>query len=199
MVDRIDPARMAFDFDGVLADTMRLFLQIAQIEFGITSIEYEDITDYELEECLALESHVIDAIIDRILDGRCNHWLQPIPGAINILTKIAQQTNKLLFVTARPSADSLDEWINHVLPAVAATMEIVATGSFDKKVGILLQHKMAYFVEDRLETCFALAAAGIRPILFRQPWNRQEHPFTEVSDWQALAKLIDFNGYKPTP
>ena len=190
---------MAFDFDGVLADTMRLFLQIAQIEFGITSIEYEDITDYDLEECLALESHVIDAIIDRILDGRCNHLLQPIPGAINILTKIAQQTNKLLFVTARPSADSLDEWINHVLPAVAATMEIVATGSFDKKVGILLQHKMAYFVEDRLETCFALAAAGIRPILFRQPWNRQEHPFTEVSDWQALAKLIDFNGYKPTP
>ena len=148
---------------------------------------------------MTLESHIIDAIIDRILDGRFNQWLQPIPGANYILTKIGQQTNKLLFVTARPSVDSLDEWVNRVLPAVADNMDRVATGSFDKKVDILLQHDMAYFVEDRLETCFALAAGGIQPILFQQPWNRQAHPFAEVSDWQALAKLIDFNGHKPIP
>ena len=195
MAYRFDPARMAFDFDGVLADTMRLFVDIARIEFGIASIRYEDITDYNLEVCLTLKPDIIDAIIVRILDGRFNAWLQPFPGATDILTKIGLQTERLLFVTARPSADSLDKWLGQILPKVAANIEMVATGSFDNKVDILVKHKVTHFVEDRLETCFTLAGAGIHPILFRQPWNRRAHPFTEVADWHQLAKLIDFNGH----
>jgi len=49
-----------------------------------------------------------------------------------------------------------------------------------------------YFVEDRLETCFPLSDAGITPVLFKQPWNRKEHPFIEVGTWRELESLIDF-------
>ena len=37
-----------------------------------------------------------------------------------------------------------------------------------------------------------LKDAGITPILFKQPWNRESHPFIEVNDWQEMEALIQF-------
>lgn len=84
-MDMLDPATLAFDIDGVIADTMTLFLEIASDVFGINS-----------------------------------------------------------------------------------------------------------FVEDRLDTCYLLQDAGIRPILFKQPWNRESHPFVEIRGWEELEGLINF-------
>ena len=39
----IDPAAIAFDIDGVVADTMSLFLEIARDVHHINHIRYEDI------------------------------------------------------------------------------------------------------------------------------------------------------------
>ena len=38
----IHPASVAFDIDGVIADTMTLFLDIARDVFHINGIRYED-------------------------------------------------------------------------------------------------------------------------------------------------------------
>ena len=40
----IDPAAVAFDVDGVIADTMALFIYIARDEYAIKGIRYEDMT-----------------------------------------------------------------------------------------------------------------------------------------------------------
>jgi uncharacterized HAD superfamily protein len=85
------------------------------------------------------------------------------------------------------------EWIDDFLPLHSSDVEIVATGSFDDKVEVLTERNISFFVEDRLETCFSLQAAGVTPILFRQPWNRIEHPFTEVGTWRELESLIRFS------
>jgi 5'(3')-deoxyribonucleotidase len=37
-----------------------------------------------------------------------------------------------------------------------------------------------------------LRDAGIEPVLFKQPWNREPHPFVEVGNWDELEALIDF-------
>ena len=71
-------------------------------------------------------------------------------------------------------------------------IEVVATGSFDAKADVLAARNITYFIEDRLETCFPLQAAGIVPVLFRQPWNRKRHPFLEVGSWKELESLIEF-------
>ncbi|MEA3280918.1 MAG: haloacid dehalogenase, partial [Thermodesulfobacteriota bacterium] len=62
----IDPASVAFDIDGVLADTMTLFLDIAREEYDITGIRHEDITCYMLEKCIDIDEEIIEAIIVRI-------------------------------------------------------------------------------------------------------------------------------------
>ena len=84
----IDSKSLAFDIDGVFADTMTLFLDIARDEYNINSIKYEDTTIYKLEECLDIDTKTINEIIIRIMDGSHAAELTPIDGAVEVLTRI---------------------------------------------------------------------------------------------------------------
>jgi 5'(3')-deoxyribonucleotidase len=188
----IQPGSVAFDIDGVVADTMRLFLDIAREEFNLNGIRYEDISCYNLEECLDIDGDILDAIISKILTGEYRAPLKPVEGAPEVLAAVGRRHSPLLFVTARPHPGPIREWVQRTLPLDGTSVDIVATGSFEAKSGVLLDRGISYFVEDRLETCFLLQDVGIRPLLFRQPWNRKNHPFVEVNNWLELAALIEF-------
>jgi len=188
---KIDSATLAFDIDGVFADTMSLFIDIAQEEYKINNLRYEDISCYYLEECVDLNPKIIGDIIVKILDGKHNAPLKPIDGSAQVLTRLGK-SGRLLFVTARPYLGPIHDWILKTLSLDSESVEVIATGSFDAKADVLLGKNISYFVEDRLETCFALKEKGITPVLFRQPWNRKEHPFVEVGSWEELEAMIDF-------
>ncbi len=187
----IDPASVAFDFDGVFADTMTLFLDIARDEYLITGLRYEDIKHYTLEKCLGIDREIIEAIITKILDGNHTAPLKPIDGATEVLTRLGKHS-PLLFVTARPYKGPICDWMLNLLPLDPERIEVIPTGSYEEKADVLLYKGISCFVEDKLETCFLVKEAGITPVLFRQPWNREEHPFTEVADWKELESLIAF-------
>ena len=189
---KIDPASVAFDIDGVVADTMTLFLDIAHQEFNINSIQYEEITCYNLADCLDIKPKVIDAIVTRILDGNYNAPLNPIAGAPEVLTQLGNRYGPVIFITARPYVGPIREWIDQTLRLDPTAIEVIATGSHEVKKDVLQKRNILYFVDDRLETCFALQDTGVQPILFRQPWNRELHPFVEVGSWDELQALIAF-------
>ena len=189
----IKPGSIAFDIDGVVADTMSLFLEIGRDDYGIRHIGYDDITDYNLDECLDMDPDIIGEIVVKITDGSHSQALNPIQGAMETLGKIGARVGSLTFVTARPHLGPLEDWLCRGISMTRDSMDIVATGSFDDKADALLSRGKSFFVEDRLETCFLLKEAGIEPILFRQPWNRREHPFVAVDVWSELEELIDFS------
>lgn len=188
---KIDPARIAFDIDGVVADTMSLFLLIAG-KFGVSDVRYEDITEYDVRKCMSIDDDVLTAIILRILSGEYAWPLEPLPGAIDVLKRLNKNHRPTLFVTARPEAEHIENWLLTSLDASVDDIEVVATGSFSDKKDVLLEKGISQFVDDRLETCFVLAEAGISPIVFRQPWNRKPHPFFEVSSWNEIENMICF-------
>jgi len=188
----IHPSELAFDIDGVIADTMTLFIDIAREEFGIGDIKYEDIKEYSLHGIAGVDELTFIKIIDLILGGKYSGSLDPLAGAASVLQKLNQKHCPTLFVTARPNEVQAREWILNTLCLAPDCFEIVATGSFDNKREVLLNKRVKYFVEDRLETCFTLSEAGIHPIVFKQPWNRKPHPFCEVENWQELESLIMF-------
>lgn len=186
----IDPKSIAFDIDGVIANTMELFIEIGRMEHDVDWVRYEDITSYSLNDCLDLDPDIIKDIVRQLLDGSYKTPLHPIPGAADALGRLGARY-PLLMVTARPSIGPIGRWMERLLEPYGVTAEIVPTGDFEAKADVLKDRCITHFVEDRLETCFVLAQAGITPILFKQPWNRQPHPFTEVAAWDELTTLID--------
>jgi len=190
----IKPGSIAFDIDGVVADTMSLFLEIGRDDYGIQHIGYDDITSYNLDECLDMDPDIIGEIVVKITDGNYPQPLKPIQGAMETLGKIGERAGSLTFVTARPHLGPVGDWMREWIPAVSRdSMDIIATGSFNNKADVLLSKGKSFFVEDRLETCFLLKEAGIEPILFKQPWNRRKNSFISVNFWNELEDLIDFS------
>ncbi len=182
--------RLAFDIDGVVADIMTTFLDLARERYGRGHLRYEHITTFFLEECLDLEPWIIDTLIRELIDRPHELPVEPFPHAVPVLTRLAQET-PLLFITARDRAAPIRTWLQRALDRVPPeAIRVFATGDPDSKIHYLQDHGIRYFVEDRLETCHHLAAHGITPILFAQPWNRQPHPFLEVADWPELAGLL---------
>lgn len=189
---KIPPSDLAFDIDGVFADTMTLFLDLARHEFGIETLRYEEISDYDFRAISGMQEDVALEILGRIVAGDYRLPLKPMHGAPEVVEKLARLHRPILFVTARPSGDYIYRWLLEVLPVEEGAIEVVATGSFDDKQEVLLSRGIQSFVEDRLETCFMLEKAGISPIVYKQPWNRRPHPFAEVENWQDIESLIAF-------
>lgn len=188
----INPSSIAFDVDDVVADTMSLFLEIARHEYRLDRYRHADITSYMVEDCIDIDKGILETIFSRIIDGNFSIPLLPLAGAPEVLFRLSRYQRSLLFVTARPSPDSISGWIQGILPLDRNCIDIVATGAFDAKADVLVNRNITCFVEDRLETCYTLEAAGVTPILFKRPWNRKPHPFAEVGSWSELEEMIDF-------
>lgn len=188
----IDPAVLAFDIDGVIADTMNLFLDILGDHYDIHDVRYADITSYRLDHCLDLDVDILERAVSRIIDGRYRSDLKPIPGAAAVLKRIAATTGRVLMVTARPEIGPMGNWMRRLLDGYYERTRIVATGSFEAKSEVLLENNVRWFVEDRLETCHLLKAVGIEPVVFRQPWNQEPHDYLQVESWPELEQWIAF-------
>lgn len=188
----INPASLAFDIDGVVADTMSLFLEIVRDVHNINSIRYEDICCYNLVECTGLDPEIVDSVVERLLNGNYSSILAPMLDAADVLTRIERHHSPLLFVTARPYLGPIRDWLLESLSLGPQSIDIVTTGSHENKVEVLLDRNIGCFVEDRLDTCDLVHDAGILPILYKQPWNRVSHPYREIGSWKELEALIDF-------
>jgi uncharacterized HAD superfamily protein len=188
-MDKIDPALIGFDIDGVVADTGGSFIRIAKEEFGMNSISLEDITSFDVAACLDVDQEIIDDIFSRLLDDPLNAGLQPMHGAISVLHRIAEDA-PLTFVTARPHEEPISRWLKHFLqPDTFEKIRMVAMGEHDNKTPYIKDLGLKYFVDDRLQTCQMLIQEDITPLVYNQPWNMNGHDLPTVNDWQAIHSL----------
>ena len=188
---KITSNEIAFDIDGVFADTFRIFVEKATKVYGY-QFDYEDITEYEFMSVININKEASEKIIQTLLDHPIESGIKPIDGAVEVLTRLSS-IGPLLFVTARPDKDVILEWIYHQLPGVNINfISLEATTTHEKKIPVLLKNRIKYFVEDRLETCYLLDKASITPIVFEQPWNKKPHPFPVVRGWNNISEMIEW-------
>lgn len=188
-MNKINPALIGFDIDGVVADTGGAFIRIAGEEYGINSITLDDITSFEVIDCLDVDQGIIEAIFTRLLDDPLTAGLQPMEDAISVLHRFADEA-PLTFVTARPHKKPIARWLKNFLqPATFEKIRLVAMGVHDNKTSYIKDLGLKYFVDDRLQTCRMLANEGITPLVYNQPWNKNGHGLPTVNDWQAIRNL----------
>jgi len=192
-VENISPRELAFDIDGVVADTFRVFVETARKRYHV-QVAYEDITEYDFRKVIDIDDKIAIEIIHRILDDPIGMRIKPIEGAVKVLRLLAEE-GPILLVTARPGRPAIYEWVLQQLQGVDRNLiHLEATGTHEEKIPILLEHGIRYFVEDRLDTCFLLAAAQVTPIVFEQPWNQKPHPFIRVRSWTEIGQMVAWSG-----
>lgn len=186
---KIDPGLLGFDFDGVIADTAETFLRIACEEFDLCGIRKEDITDFEVEECLDVPSEIVDTIFTKVLLDSVGTGLKPMAGAIEVLGQLAEIA-VVTVVTARPYASPVHDWLDSMFPkSTLPRIRVVAMGAHDDKPRHIHNQELRYFIDDRAETCVQLSQAGIKPFVFCQPWNEKRHQLPVVNSWQEIRTL----------
>lgn len=189
---KIIPNQLAFDIDGVFADTIGAFIREAKGKYGI-DIRYEDITEYELVKTIKMDERLLIRLARRILYEPLEMGIKPIEGSVKVLKRLSHIT-RLFFVTARPDKEGIKRWVlNYLRDVNKNSIWIMATGTHEEKAPLLARHGIKYFVEDRLETCFILSKAHITPIVFEQPWNKKDHPFPKVKSWYELEQMMDWD------
>ena len=186
---RIHPTEIGFDFDGVIADTVEAFLRIACEDHGHCGIRPEDITHFMVEECLEMDAKTAESIFLQILRDSLGSGLKPMPGAVEVLTDLALAAG-VTIITARPEPKPVHEWLEAIFPALARKrIRVVAMGDHDDKARHIRLAGLSTFVDDRAETCIQLHRAGINPLVYHQPWNRDRHSLPVVRDWAEIRAL----------
>lgn len=189
LAEKIHPAEIGFDFDGVIADTVEAFIRIACEQHDLCGIHPEDITDFTVEHCLAMETGIAESIFLQILEDSVGTGLLPMPGSVEVLAELSDQA-RVTIVTARPLAEPVHDWLRLMFSAkVYDRMQVVAMGDHDDKVRHIQQLGLSAFIDDRAETCRQMHRAGIRSIVFSQPWNRNRHTLPSVQSWQEIRGL----------
>lgn len=183
---------IAFDFDGVVADTFRLFVEMAKNEYNV-DIDYEEITEYDFMRVVKMDYQNVARIFETLSSYPHELDLKPNSGAPDVLARLAQTAPPLSVVTARHIGEPVHLWFEKNIPQIGAGfLKVCATGESTAKLSILKSQGIKYFVEDRVDTCHLLAKEGITPIIYDQPWNREGHSFTVVKNWDDISALIDW-------
>lgn len=187
---KIESQEIGFDLDGVIADTGEAFIRMACEEHEFCSFTLEDITTFQVEDCLDIPLSVVEKIFGAILRDSIATGLQPMAGAVEVITEMTSSA-PVTIITARPLQQPVEDWLEHFFPASAcANIRLVAMGCHDDKARYIHEHRLRYFVDDRAETCLQLADVDITPYVFSQPWNQGRHDLQSVASWQEIHAML---------
>jgi 5'(3')-deoxyribonucleotidase len=188
---KIQSGEIGFDLDGVIADTAEAFIRLACIEHAFCSFTLEEITTFQVEDCLDIPTPLVEEIFDAILRDSLTTGLQPMEGAVEVITQMSSSGAPVTIITARSLQQPVEEWLEHFFPAaVCANIRLVAMGHHDDKARYIHEHRLRYFVDDRAETCLQLADMAITPFVFTQPWNEGKHGLQSVENWQEIQAML---------
>ena len=160
-------------------------------KYGYCSFIREDITSFDLENCIAINQQLVEEIFTEIQKDSLATGLKPMEGAVQTLTDLTEMTPGITIITARSLRQPVLDWIDVFFPnKTRDAIKVIATGDHNDKTRYIHDRGLHYFIDDRAETCVQLAAAGITPLVYEQPWNRNRHNLRSVADWREIRELL---------
>ncbi len=192
---KISPIEIGFDFDGVIANTPDVFIRICCEKYGYCDFTKEDITNFELQDCVDMPLEIVEEIFTAIMLDSLATGVKPFEGAVEVISSLAAE-NTVNIITARPDARPLIAWIHNFFPDdIHHNLHVTATGDHDDKLRYIKEKGLRFFIDDRIATCRQLAEGGITPIVYTQPWNRGQHSFQTVKNWDEINTLFKAGKY----
>jgi len=189
---KLHPGDIGFDFDGVIADIGEAFIRLACDDHGFCSIELEDISSFQVEDSINIPRSIVEKIFEDILKDSLVTNLKPLPGALETLGRLTL-IGEVTIITARPEIEPVIDWFDHYCASpIRKKIRLIATGDHDNKEDYIKDCGFSHFIDDRAKTCLQLAAAGLNPIVYSQPWNHNLHDLPSVANWEEISELFDW-------
>ncbi len=187
---KIDPGLIGFDFDGVIADIGEAFIRLACSKYDYCDVKLEQLRSFQVDQCLDLPVDTIEQIFDDILKDSIATELRPINGAVESLKRLHSHS-PVTIITARPEIGPVRDWLQRYFGNHAEGIKLITSGDHDDKERYIRQNNLLYFIDDRATTCIKLAEAGLKPLVFSQPWNRDQHDLPAVNSWKEIIDLVE--------
>lgn len=166
-----DIMRIGVDIDGVLADSLPLWIEELNRFFN-KNRRLEEINLYDICQTYGITTTELDDFL--VQKGRFLMSAPlPVTGASQYLCKI-KQNHQIYIVTAREEqyGPETRAWLNrHGLPYD----ELLLLGSHEKKETCLAKN-LNILVEDTLEIGLKVSAAGVPVLLMDAPYNQGPLP-----------------------
>lgn len=180
--------RIGVDIDGVLADSLPLWVQELNHFFNKNK-QVEEVHLYDIIQTFEITPVELKTFVEQrgrfLMSAPC-----PMKGAAHYLSMIKKYHN-IYIVTARREAykQETQAWLRQYGMLYD---ELLLLGSY-KKDETCLKKRLDVMVEDTLEVGLELSAAGIPVILMDAPYNRGELPgliFRKHSWFEIYRTLV---------
>lgn len=186
--------KTAFDIDGVVCHTWKLMIEIFN-EKGYNITE-DDMTCFNLEDCLNIPSSVIREVIEESLSRENMPRKEVEKEAIECLKLLHNLTGKAIpFITSRKNPENTIYYLKNYIIKGQFPYN-VRHGSWvdgktcgERKLEQIQEFGCVAMVEDAPETLKLLTEHSIIPILIDRPYNRYATWCLRFKEWQGVFNL----------
>ncbi len=202
-------SRIGIDLDDVIAVCAVPYLRKFAEEFGVELPDEREIGWHLLQQ-LDVTPEQRDRFRIKLYEGTFFSELDVYEDCPAVLEQLVSAGHELFFVTARAERRRMitETWLREKgLLDYAKAVHLKPTGDFrpdyprdrydaegsaQYKTRLANELRLDLFCEDDVIISKTLAEAGIRVLLFDQPWNRDvEHPLiTRVLGWSNVAERL---------
>lgn len=158
--------RVLLDCDGILADFHSMYLQVIYLLTNVV-LKVDDITDWDILGLIG-KTNQEEKIRNYIEDNKLCYNIDPLPGAIDAVAKL-QQNSEVVIVTAPMNTST---WCSERLNWLKKHFSI-------NKYKVILATSKHYisgdfFIDDNLDNCKKWSDENDgQAILWDRPWNRK--------------------------
>lgn len=169
---------LVFDMDNVICDLQTVWLRFYNMKYGDNAVK-EQILEYDIHNYVKY-GH---AIYEFINNPEIFRILSPLPHAVEGLRYLMNQGHKIRICSAAADCqiEGKLDWLQFHLPEIRQE-DIIFT--FDKSIV-----EGDFLFDDALHNLYS--SSCVTPVVFDQPWNRNNKDFVRVYNWLDIIHLVE--------
>lgn len=167
---------IAIDVDDTVSELVTNWLRIYNKDFN-DNLTKEDITDWNISQFVKPEAKNI--IYSYVHKPRVFRTAKPIKNALEIINKLREKAQRIIYVTANDGAGAKVPWLLKYGFMHTSEDFVVA---YDKSL-----IRADILIDDKPENVMSFQGWGV---LMTQPWNQSVDYEGRVIDWKDLEAKI---------
>ncbi|MDB4984756.1 MAG: hypothetical protein JWM20_935 [Patescibacteria group bacterium] len=179
---------IAFDFDDVLCDTVRAFLEFREATFGPT-IAYDDLSEKPLHEDLGISEDEESKRWDLFFKNDEFCYPKPDVEKISTLENLKPHA-RLVILTARYRLwhAQILTFVERYVPTLFEEVIFTDHREGKKLKGVICKEQgISLLVDDNPEQIASCEQNGIEVLVFNQPWNRHLQNVRRITSFAELC------------